>query len=117
MGKRGPKPGTTYAKTVEKRAIRERIQAFVEEHLPTLLESAFDSAKGHWALDKSDEDGTRVYEVSPNPIAMKLLIEHAAGKAPQSLDITSKGERLGGVLPPEEVAERIERLKSGNIQE
>ncbi|MFA6158973.1 MAG: hypothetical protein WC763_05140 [Candidatus Paceibacterota bacterium] len=110
MGKRGPQKGVKYPKTIEKELIRERIKEFVKEKLDGILEAAWDSAKGHWALDKSDADGTRVYEVPPNPKAIFGLIEHAAGKAPQSLDITSKGERMGNVTPGE-ILERIAKLK------
>lgn len=95
-GQGGKQPGAGRPKGSygpEKKAevlIRQEIKKFVADRIPQLLEAAYDSAKGHWALDKSDADGTRVYEVSPNPKSIFGLIEHAAGKATETVELSGK---------------------------
>ena len=106
----GAKKGLPFAKTLKKRMIRERIQKFVEDNLDPLLQAQLERALGCPIIDKKDDTGERIYDLPPSADSAKLLIEHAAGKAPQSIDITSKGESLK-FLTDVEVMERIEKLK------
>lgn len=49
------------------------------------MESMRDKAVG---LKFIDAEGDRVYEDKPDPAAAKLLLEHAIGKAPDSLEVS-----------------------------
>lgn len=98
--------------------IRAEIKKFVAEHIPQLLEAAYDSAKGHWALDKSDSDGTRVYEVSPNPKSIFGLIEHAAGKPSQPIELdASVANVVQFVYKQPEAPEASESLEESSEEE
>lgn len=90
----GPQKGAIYTKTLEKRLIQERIKEFVSENLDEILFAMKDKAMGCHLIDKSDSDGERIYDLPPDPAAAKLLIEHAAGKPAQAIDVTSKGEKI-----------------------
>lgn len=83
----GPKPGTIYKPTLEKQAMRVVIQEFVREHLQEILEAQKDRAVG---LSYEGEDG-KVYKDKPDPVSAKLLIEHANGKAPESIELSGPG--------------------------
>lgn len=95
MGLRGPQEGAIYAKTIAKQAMRQRIYDFVNERLDGILESMHEKARGVAIIDKKDDTGERIFDLPPDPVAAKLLIEHAIGKPPEALDITSGGEKLG----------------------
>jgi hypothetical protein len=110
MGLRGPKKGVKYRCTVEKERIRDAIRSIVEREVREMVERQIDRAKGCAIIDKKDDTGERIYDLPPDPAAFKTLIEQAIGKAPQALDITSDGDRLG-FLTPEDVLERMKKLK------
>lgn len=92
---KGPKPGAVYDKTLEKRAMREKTYAFVNEHLTHILTALLERAVGIAIIDKKDDTGEKIYDLPPDPAAAKILLEHAMGKAPESVDVTTGGAQLG----------------------
>lgn len=88
----GSRPGAGRpkgAQTLLKQAMRQRIYDFVSERLDGILESMHEKARGVAIIDKKDDTGERIFDLPPDPVAAKLLIEHAIGKPPEALDITS----------------------------
>ena len=69
--------------------MREKTYAFVNEHLTHILTALLERAVGVAIIDKKDDTGEKIYDLPPDPTAAKILLEHAMGKAPESLDVTS----------------------------
>lgn len=87
----GPKKGAIFKTTIKKQMIRDRIAAWVEEHLDELLQGLHTRALGCKVL-KTDNKGEEVYiDYPPDPQAAKILIEHAAGKPIQPVEGPGEG--------------------------
>lgn len=108
----GPKKGTHYKKTLEKRAEREIIFSFVSERLAGILEAMHSKAVGCAIIDKKDDTGERIFDLPPDEKAAKLLLEYAYGKPQQYVDITSGGERVA--LTAQDLIERIKNAKANS---
>lgn len=90
MAKMGRKTGYRMPATIDKALVREALFMIVAEHLNEMVAAQIDAAKGFALIDKSDENGLRTYEVAPNPMAFKTLIEQVLGKPPQPLEHSGK---------------------------
>lgn len=82
-----PKPKLPISDAEEKQIVRQVWHDFVKENLKDIMESMRDKAVG---LKFIDAEGDRVYEDKPDPVAAKLLLEHAIGRAPESLEVSGK---------------------------
>jgi hypothetical protein len=94
----GAKKGSKWSITLEKEAAR---QIFVEEMRPywrDIVRAQAESAKGHWLIDKSDQDGRAVCDVKPSVEAGKYLSEQMMGKLKEEVDVTSGGEKLAAPI-------------------
>lgn len=107
----GPKKGTHFNKTLEKRAEMETIRKFVSERLTGILEAMHNKAVGCAIIDKKDDTGERIFDLPPDEKAAKLLLEYAYGKPQQYVDITSGGEQVA--MTAQDLVERIKNAKAG----
>jgi hypothetical protein len=55
-------------------------------------------ARGITVQEIDKEGGVRVYEKPPSEPALKILCEYADGKPAQSVDVTSGGSKIAGVV-------------------
>lgn len=79
----GKKKGTLWESTIEKRAIKDYILRRVKEELDPLLDAQMDVAKGHYYIREVIGGVEKVYKKSPDPTAMKLLLQYAIGNPEQ----------------------------------
>jgi len=73
---------------------RELIRKMVSERLSPMLESQLDLAEGLY-YEKEDSNGLiKVYKNKPDKGAAQMLIDHAYGRAKESIEHTGKMELL-----------------------
>lgn len=76
---------------------RDEVRAIIESVIP-LREQVELLAKLSRGVLVQDGEGKEVYSEPPNVKALTVLLEQSAGKAPQSVDITSQGNGIFDAL-------------------
>lgn len=97
-GLRNPKGGLPkgykHKSTLRREAIRDRLLKRYDAVADEMFDKQVIAANGHWELDKSGEDGTKVAEVRPNPTAWRNVHEMIVGKLREEVDVTTNGKDL-----------------------
>ena len=85
-GKLGGRPKAKHTLATEK--TREFLVAEVSKKIKPLMTAAMDLALGY-SKEVIDEDGNvRVYKVAPNIRAIQYLLDQAAGRATESIQVS-----------------------------
>jgi len=84
----GRKSGTRNKSTVDVRDLLDN-----EVDFKVVVGKLYELTQGV-EVEKETLEGDIVYSKPPDPVAAKILMEYRFGKAPQSVDVTSKGESL-----------------------
>lgn len=99
--------------TIRKEAFRAHYEAKMKERWDEICNATIDLCLGHLIADQTDESGNRMYMKSPSAEMNRYVGDQMMGKALQNIDMTSKGERVGGILSFEELRERLENARKG----
>lgn len=100
-GKLGGRPlGAKNLSTLQKEAVRSYLIKAVEKEIEPIVQGHIELAKGIW-MEEIDEKGNpiKIYRKAPNQQAAEYLIDQAAGRASQAVDITSNGESVATTTP------------------
>lgn len=102
MGNRGGKrEGAGRPKssaTLRTQMLREALTKRFEKDADKYFDAWQDLALGHFVEVEGKDGQTKVYKKSPDGKALKDIMDQTLGKAPQQIDVTSKGESVGMVF-------------------
>lgn len=91
----GPKKGFKWKSTIAKTEYRKRFLARVGGRWDEIIDAKIARAVGVTVLDKKDEKGNRVYDLPPDSQSNKDITDQVMGRASESFDLTTKGEKIG----------------------
>lgn len=94
----GPAKGTKQYMTLEKEAFRAIFMEKMREKFSAIIDAQVELACGIAIIDKKDDSGERIFDRAPSAEAGKYLSEQTMGKAPQPIDLTSQGDKLGSLI-------------------
>jgi hypothetical protein len=94
----GKPKGYRASHTIEAAKAREYLIGRISKELEPIVTAHIEAAKGMW-IDDLDLNGERikVYRKPPDLKAGEYLLNQGAGKPKENLDVTSGGEKIGGV--------------------
>lgn len=114
MGLRGPKKGTLWKSTMEKKAAQQAVYAWVMKRMDSILGGLYERSQGVWVEKQLPNGTTRSFKEPPNPEAAKILLEHAMGK-PHAKIVHANDEDNPLIQPSNEQVSRIlDRLSRRN---
>jgi len=84
--------------TLETQTFREALAKRINGEMESWVEPIEDLAKGHFVEIEGKDGTTKVYKKAPDSAAWQRAMDRAFGKAAQSVDVTSDGKELQGVV-------------------
>ena len=85
----GKPKGKRTLKTLNREAMRKRLEERVAQELDPILDAQLELAKVV-LIQKTTPEGERIYREKPDHNAAKTLIDQSIGRAPETIDVNQK---------------------------